>query len=86
VNSGLQVIEAGANALVAGYAVFGAKDYAEGTKNIIQLGDLWFDLISLWYPVAQKDLFSGLTFMELVLWYSVVSFFKVFNGICYKLP
>lgn len=26
----LQVIEAGANALVAGSAVFGAKDYAEG--------------------------------------------------------
>jgi pentose-5-phosphate-3-epimerase len=25
------VIEAGANALVAGSAVFGAKDYAEGT-------------------------------------------------------
>jgi pentose-5-phosphate-3-epimerase len=25
-----QVIEAGANALVAGSAVFGAKDYAEG--------------------------------------------------------
>jgi len=31
------VIEAGANALVAGSAVFGAKDYAEGTfkKKII---------------------------------------------------
>jgi len=28
------VIEAGANALVAGSAVFGAKDYAEGTQNI----------------------------------------------------
>ena len=26
----LKVIEAGANALVAGSAVFGAKDYAEG--------------------------------------------------------
>lgn len=26
----MQVIEAGANALVAGSAVFGAKDYAEG--------------------------------------------------------
>lgn len=26
----MQVIEAGANAIVAGSAVFGAKDYAEG--------------------------------------------------------
>ncbi|WVZ09280.1 hypothetical protein V8G54_013810 [Vigna mungo] len=30
-----KVIEAGANALVAGSAVFGAKDYAEGTQNNI---------------------------------------------------
>lgn len=29
----LQVIEAGANALVAGSAVFGAKDYAEGMHH-----------------------------------------------------
>ena len=29
-----QVIEAGANALVAGSAVFGAKDYAEAIKGI----------------------------------------------------
>ncbi|KDO55505.1 hypothetical protein CISIN_1g0235032mg, partial [Citrus sinensis] len=28
------VIEAGANALVAGSAVFGAKDYAEAIKGI----------------------------------------------------
>lgn len=28
-----QVIEAGANALVAGSAVFGAKDYAEGADS-----------------------------------------------------
>lgn len=28
-----QVIEAGANALVAGSAVFGAKDYAEGMED-----------------------------------------------------
>lgn len=28
-----QVIEAGANALVAGSAVFGAKDYAEGMAS-----------------------------------------------------
>lgn len=38
-----QVIEAGANALVAGSAVFGAKDYAEGmvvysnTKSFLRL-------------------------------------------------
>ena len=30
----VQVIEAGANALVAGSAVFGAKDYAEAIKGI----------------------------------------------------
>lgn len=29
-----QVIEAGANALVAGSAVFGAKDYAEGMDSV----------------------------------------------------
>lgn len=29
------MIEAGANALVAGSAVFGAKDYAEGNFKII---------------------------------------------------
>ncbi|KAL2935359.1 Ribulose-phosphate 3-epimerase chloroplastic [Bienertia sinuspersici] len=29
-----QVIEAGANALVAGSAVFGAKDYAEAIRGI----------------------------------------------------
>ena len=29
----LQVIDAGANALVAGSAVFGAPDYAEGESN-----------------------------------------------------
>lgn len=31
----VQVIEAGANALVAGSAVFGAPDYAEGKDIII---------------------------------------------------
>ena len=36
----LQVIEAGANALVAGSAVFGAKDYAEGMPAISEKVDL----------------------------------------------
>lgn len=31
----LQVIEAGANALVAGSAVFGAKDYAQGKDSLV---------------------------------------------------
>uniref|UniRef100_A0A2N9HLY9 Ribulose-phosphate 3-epimerase n=1 Tax=Fagus sylvatica TaxID=28930 RepID=A0A2N9HLY9_FAGSY len=31
-----KVIEAGANALVAGSAVFGAKDYAEAIRGIIK--------------------------------------------------
>ena len=35
----LQVIEAGANALVAGSAVFGAPDYKEG-KSLIHTSDL----------------------------------------------
>ncbi|KAI7985528.1 hypothetical protein LOK49_LG14G00643 [Camellia lanceoleosa] len=34
VNPWIEVIEAGANALVAGSAVFGAKDYAEAIKGI----------------------------------------------------
>ncbi|KAI3673392.1 hypothetical protein L6452_39510 [Arctium lappa] len=33
-NNAYKVIEAGANALVAGSAVFGAKDYAEAIKGI----------------------------------------------------
>ncbi|XP_047311501.1 ribulose-phosphate 3-epimerase, chloroplastic-like isoform X3 [Impatiens glandulifera] len=34
-NNAYKVIEAGANALVAGSAVFGAKDYAEGNINLL---------------------------------------------------
>ena len=36
-----QVIEAGANALVAGSAVFGAPDYAEGKDTAASSGVYW---------------------------------------------
>lgn len=38
-----QVIEAGANALVAGSAVFGAKDYAEGIYYTSLFTLHWFN-------------------------------------------
>ncbi|CAL5441686.1 unnamed protein product [Camellia sinensis] len=49
-----KVIEAGANALVAGSAVFGAKDYAEAIKGIKPNKEVQPDIVAnCWLPVVR---------------------------------